>query len=165
MIRREVMEQLAEDGLQFIGAVECGNSLVVGDPARIGTASFRTTIEPGEWRLFLRMDEKDLPAELVACHVSILPEFYDRYDTAGVVCEFLVDSGRLALLDGPLADDVGVLREMFEPDDLPWVLDRAVVAEARSPARVYVDGGAPLRMLSVAFGPAPVIAQSAPLTD
>jgi len=156
---------LVQDGLEYIGEFLCGKSLVVGDPARIGTASFRTDIDPGTWWLFLRMDERDQPQELVACRSNLGSEFYEQYDSASVQSEFLVDSGRLAILDAALSTDVGLLREMFEPDDLPWVLDRAAVCEGRSPARVYVGDERPIRLLSVAFGPAPVIAQSAPISE
>lgn len=150
--------QLAEDGLEPLGTIELGTTLAVGDPAAlpstVGTGDwYGTGVRPGTWHVFGRAHwaDPDLLRELVLVHPDGLRAFYDLYDDAVEAGALLLPSGRVAVLDGALRTDLALLKSLVEPEELPWVLDRGLVARgiAQHPAYVFHPRG---EVLLVAIG-------------
>jgi hypothetical protein len=152
------LRQLAEDGLETLGTIELGTTIAMGDPTSlpgtVGTGDwYGVGVRPGTWHVFGRPYDRDpdLLGEIVLVHADGVRAFYDLYDEAAEAAAFLLPTGRLGVLDGLLRTDLEVLKSLVEPDELPWVLDRGLVARgiAQHPAYVYHPRG---DVLLVAIG-------------
>jgi hypothetical protein len=152
------MRQLAEDGLEPLGTIELGTTLAVGDPTTlpgtVGTGDwYGTGVRPGTWHVLGRpyAQDPDLLGEIVLVHEAGLRSFYDLYDDATEAAALLLPTGRVGVLDGTLRADLELLKSLVEPEELPWVLDRGLVARgvAQHPACVVHPRG---DVLLVAIG-------------
>jgi hypothetical protein len=156
-----ILRNLKADGWEDLGTIALGGVAVVGDPAVLGRtpangAYAATASRPGTWQLLGRAgDDPEQLAEIVVIHEDDLGRFWDAYDDAIPLLDVPADSGRLAILDARQKDDTQLRAEMFEPEDLPWVLDSgAVVAAPRQwLAHVIVGTASPATLIGVAFGP------------
>ena len=156
------LRELVADGLEDLGEIELGGQVSIGDPVTfLGPAPSReqARVRPGTWRVFGRPWEADptLLGELILVHATAIGAFYDLYDALEHGGEMQVDSGRIAVLDAAIAGDDGVLRSLYEPEELPWILDRGLVAEAvpGGPAVLLRPGSEPATLIAVALGPKP----------
>lgn len=163
---RRMLRHLEEDGLEHLGTIRLGTTLVLGDPEQLplppGTGSWHgSAVQPGAWVLLGRAwpDDPDLLEELVLVREEDLDRFYELYDEAADTAAYLLPTARVAILDGALRADPAVLREVGEADAeaLPWVLDRGCVAAgiAQNPARVFQPPGSAAVLVSVTLGPSP----------
>ena len=153
MAGKSPTRELQRDGLEHIGAIELGRRALLADPGQV-TGGRDLGLEPGPWELFVRVDREaeDEVVELIGCLQEALDEYYELYDEAGAAGHLAVESGRVALLDGSVALDGALRREMLEPEELPWVLDRAVVCAVPAGCGVHVFvAGEPARLVSLAF--------------
>ena len=173
------LERLRAEGLEHLGDLKLSSTVVIGDPKLLALApgpqwiGFGTV--PGGHLVFGRAwtGDADLLEEVVLVSKTVLEgdrldRFWDLYDDARDAGTVPLASGRVALLDGALRTDDATLRSLVEPEGLPWVLDRGMVAEAirGGPARVFVGGGSTAELVSVALGPAPrEMARSAPIVQ
>lgn len=157
------MRQLAEDGLETLGTIELGTTLAMGDPTTlrgaVGTGDwYGVGVRPGTWHVFGRpyAADPDLLGEIVLVHDEGLRSFYDLYDDASEAAAFLLPTGRIGILDGALRTDLEVLGSLVEPEELPWVLDRGLVARgiAQHPASVFHPQGDVL-LVSIGLDRAP----------
>jgi hypothetical protein len=154
------LRDLVADGLEYLGEIELGGLVSVGDPATfLGDSPDRVQIRvrPGKWFVLGRAWEEnpDLLEEVLVVHEAALGQFYDLYDAAIPGGEADVLSGRVVALDGAIAGDAGVLKDAFEPEELPWIRDRGwvVFAVPGGPARVIRPVSDPVELLAVAMGP------------
>jgi hypothetical protein len=148
-------DDLARDGLEPMGTVTLGQSVVLCDPADLVGGTRRPT-KPGEWALFVRADPDDADAitEAVMVHPGALPSFWERYDEAVSAGEVVVPRGRLALVDQRKATDTALRAAMYEPDELPWLFDGGAVLATRGDGRVQLFfSGQPAILASLVFGP------------
>ena len=156
------LRELLADGLEDLGEIELGGLISVGDPVTfLGPAPSReqARVRPGTWRVLGRPWEEDptLLGELILVHTTAIGGFYDLYDVLQVGGDVAVDSGRVAVLDQALAGDEAVLRSLYEPEELPWILDRGLVAEAipGGPAVLLRPAAEPATLIAIALGPKP----------
>lgn len=161
------LRELVADGLEDLGEIELGGVIAVGDPVTfLGPAPAReqARVRPGTWRVLGRPweDAPELLGELILVHADAIRSFYDLYDALQAGDGVPVDSGRVAALDAKLAGDDVVLKSLYEPEELPWILDRGLVAAAvpGGPAVLLRPASEPAALLSIALGPKP--AHSAP---
>jgi hypothetical protein len=171
-----VLDRLRAEGLEHLGDLKLSSTVVIGDPKLLAQAPGPQWIGlgtvPGGHVVLGRAwtGDADLLEEIVLVSKAVLAEdradrFWDLYDEARDAGTVPLASGRVAVLDGALRTESATLRSLVEPDELPWVLDRGVVAEAIrfGPARVFVGGGSVAELVSVALGPAPrEMARSSP---
>lgn len=167
------LRNLAEDGLESLGTIQLGTTVVAGDPVAlvtpVGSGSwYGAAIRPGTWHLFGRpwSRDRDLLEELILVHASGLDSFYDLYDEAQEAATLELPRGRLVVLDGGLRTDADVLKSTIEVEELPWVLDRGVVVGGLEewPATVIVPRTSEVLLLSFGLGNAPRVAQEDPMT-
>lgn len=162
------LRALAEDGLELLGEIDLGGRVAVGDPGRFASPEgvVAVAVVPGRWMLLGRAwdHDPDELAELVLVHSSALADFYALYDGLVSAGAAALVGGRVAVLDSALAGDPDVLKSLYEPDELPWVLAAGVVAGEGpgGPARVFRSGEEPAIMLMVALGPEPLQRAAAP---
>lgn len=156
------LRELVADGLEDLGEIELGGLISIGDPVTfLGPAPAReqARVRPGAWRVLGRPWEDDptLLGEIILVHAAAIGAFYDLYDALQVGGEVGVDSGRLGVLDGAVAGDEAVLRSLYEPEELPWILDRGLVAEAvpGGPAVILRPAAEPAALIAIALGPKP----------
>ncbi len=170
------LERLRGEGFEHLGDVRLSSTVVCGDPRLLPTAPgvqwIGLATEPGPHVVLARAWKRDpdLLDEIVLVARAVVEDdrvdrFWDLYDEARDAGSCPLPSGRIAILDGSLRADEAILRSLVEPEELPWVLDRGLVAAAikGGPAHVFVGPGSPAVLVSVALGPAPPqMAQSAP---
>jgi hypothetical protein len=160
------LRHLQEDGLEPLGTIQLGTTIVAGDPsalvAPVGSGSwYGAAIRPGTWHLFGRpwVRDPDLLEELILVHESGIPSFYDLYDEAQQSATLDLPYRRLVVLDGGLRTDADLLKSVVEVDveALPWVLDRGVAIGGLEefPAQVIVPRTSEVRLLSFGLGNAP----------
>ena len=161
-----LLRHLEEDGLEHLGTVRLGTTLVLGDPEQLplppGTGAWHgAAVKPGAWVLLGRpwAGDPDLLEEIVLVREDDLPRFYELYDEATDTVALLLPTARVAILDGALRIDPAVLRDVGEADAdaLPWVLDRGCVAAAigQNPVRIFQPPGPSVTLLSLNLGPSP----------
>ena len=155
----DFMGGIAAEGFEHMGSFETAGSLAIGDPSFLGSEHHDQelatvlVVRPGTWEVFVRAVDgaPDLIAEIVAMHRDQLGAFFDAYDEATSTVAVEVRADRLALLDGALHDDVVLRTAMFEPDELPWLVDRGCVTSAGRGAGRYPVYGFGDVCVSVAF--------------
>ncbi len=162
------LRKLAEDGLETLGDLDLGTRVVVGDPGRFAseTGVVRLAVAPGRWTLLGRAWERDPDelSELVLVHDSAVSDFYALYDGLVSAGEADLPGGRVAVLDARMAGDLDLVKSLYEPDELPWVLASGAVAGEGpgGPARVYRSATEPIGMILIALGPPPLQRPPAP---
>ncbi|MEQ1507866.1 MAG: hypothetical protein ABMB14_36900 [Myxococcota bacterium] len=160
------LRQLVEDGLESLGTIELGGTLVVGDPTTLAGPSATggwagIAVRPGTWHVLARpwFRDRDLLDEVVLAHASAIPSFYEQYDDAQPVAALLLPIGRVCVLDGVLRTDLDVIRQLAEPDReaLPFVLDRALVLSGieQNPAHVIAPRSSEALLVVIGLGRAP----------
>lgn len=156
------LDELADDGFEQLGSVTLGSLVAVGDPVTfLGPLPARVMVrvKPGVWWVLgvPDPDDRDRLTEIVCVHGSALDDFYTLYDAAAPDGEVGEGSGRVVLLDAALATDAALLQSVYEPDELPWILDQGWVAEEvpGGGVRVLRPAGEPAVLLSLGFGPPP----------
>jgi hypothetical protein len=182
--RARLERELVRDGLEDLGTITLGTTLVAGDPAELAVAGPVPTsgvagwhgvaVKPGAWRLFGRpTDDGEALTEVIFVHEQALPAFWDLYDDAAPVAAFLLPTGRVLVVDGARRSDASLLQAAAEPDDLPWLLDDGIVLQGldQHPAHVWTPqsrpGGGPVASLvAVALDAAPAArATTSPFTS
>lgn len=158
------LRNLAEDGLESLGTIELGTTVVAGDPAALVTPVgsgewYGAAVRPGTWHLFGRpwSRDRDLLEEIVLVHQDGIPSFYDLYDEAWETAALQLPRGRLVVLDGALRTNADVLRSVLEVEELPWVLDRGVVVSGLGelPAQVIAPRTSEVMLLSFGLANVP----------
>jgi hypothetical protein len=148
-------EDLARDGLEPMGSVAVGATMVLCDPSDV-TGGTRRQMKPGEWSLFVRPDPDDdeVIIEAILVHPGAIAGFWERYDEAVAAGEIVVARKRLAFVDVRQAGDTALRAAMFEPDELPWLFEGGAVLATRPDGRVQVFfSGQPAILASLVFGP------------
>lgn len=158
-----IERELLRDGLEDLGAVALGPTLVAGDPAELlappGSGRWHgVAVRPGRWRMFGRPTPSgESLTEIVLVHEEALPAFWDLYDEAGPVGAFLLPTARVLVVDGARRTDAALLQSAAEPDDLPWLLDDGAVFAGldQHPAHVWAPKGAIVPLVAIALDAAP----------
>ena len=158
------LRNLAEDGLESLGTIALGTTIVAGDPASLVTPVGRgewygAAVRPGTWHLFGRpwSRDRDLLEELILVHEAGIPSFYDLYDEAQEAAALMLPRGRLVVLDGGLRTNAEILKSVLEVEELPWVLDRGVVVSSLGelPAQVIAPRTSEVMLLSFGLAHVP----------
>jgi len=160
---QRALQDLHEDGLEHLGTLTLGTTLVVGDPSQLlgapGSGAWcGVAVQPGAWVLLGRpfAGDPDLLEELVLVHPTVISAFYDQYDQAVPSASAQLPAGRVALLDGALRTDATLLAELgaVDADALPWVLERGCVAAAigANPVSVYQTAGGAAQLVGISLG-------------
>jgi hypothetical protein len=155
--------ELVRDGLEDLGTIAVGATVVAGDPAELlsvpGAGTWHgTATKPGRWRMFGRPTDDGLAyTELVLVHEDAVPAFWDLYDDAAPVASFLLPTARVLVVDGARRTDAALLQAAAEPDDLPWILDDGIVLAglAQHPAQVWAPRAPVVSLLAVSLDAAP----------
>lgn len=158
------LRHLEEDGLESLGTIQLGTTVVAGDPGALVTAVgsgawYGAAVRPGTWHLFGRpwSRDRDLLEEVIVVHADGLASFYDLYDEAQQAATLDLPRGRLVILDGGLRTDADVLKSMVDVEELPWVLDRGCVIAGLEdcPAQVIAPRTSEVLLLSFGLGNVP----------
>jgi hypothetical protein len=160
---QRVEQELLRDGLEDLGAVSFGGTLVAGDPSGLlaapGAGEWHgVAVKPGRWRLFGRpTGDGEALVEVVLVHEEAVGTFWDLYDDAAPVAALLLPTARVLVVDGARRTDADLLRSAAEPDDLPWILDDGLVIGglAQHPAQVWVPKTPVVSLVAVALEAAP----------
>jgi hypothetical protein len=160
---QRVERELLRDGLEDLGTITSGGTLVVGDPAELlappGSQRWHgAAVKPGRWRMFGRPTADALAfSELVLVHEDAVASFWDLYDDAAPAAAFLLPTARVLVVDGVRRTDAALLQSAAEPDDLPWVLDDGVVLAGleQHPAHVWLPKGPVTLLVTIALDAAP----------
>jgi hypothetical protein len=167
--------RIAREGLEPLGSIRLGGVVVIGDPLVIGRnpsngAYHAARTAGGSWEVFGRPDEADPDrlVEVVLVATPVAARFWELYDDAVVTAVLAPQAKRIAVVDGPRKDDLSLCQAMYEPDldALPWLVDDALVLAGDPAHEVVLRGaGEPAVLLSIAFGPVPIVPAAAPMTE
>lgn len=151
-----VLGTIAEGGWEHWGTLQCTGSLVVGDPATVGSAhqpagaevlpSFVVPAQEGIWHVLVRRapPDKALHAdvevwELCGCHERALPSFGEVYDEAEERVVVAISSGKACIVDAARRDDEAFREEVF------WAGEAEIVDDAGcTTLAAHEDGEVPV---------------------
>ncbi|MEQ1568326.1 MAG: hypothetical protein ABMA64_21990 [Myxococcota bacterium] len=161
-----ILRQLADDGLEDLGVIELGGTVVLGCPSLLLAPAgagqwYGSGVRAGRWHLLGRpwSVDRDLLEEVILAHESALGNFYTAYDEATRAASLALPRHRLVIVDGTARTDTATLRSMVEVDDeaLPWVTDRGAVFAGIGEHGVQVIAARTRETLLIAasFGPPP----------
>ncbi len=171
----ENRSKIEREGLEPLGALRLGSVVVVGDPLVLARnpsngAYHATRALSGMWQVFGRPHEtdEDRLVEVVLVASAAAGQFWELYDDAVVAAVLASNAARIAVVDGPRKDDLELCRSLYEPDldALPWLLDDALVLAGDPSHEVVVRcAGEPVSLVSIAFGPVPIMPSAAPIRE
>lgn len=157
------LRQLVADGLEDLGTVELGGTIVAGDPRELvgalgGGGWWGAAVRPGAWRVLGRpwRQDPDQLEEVVLIHDQLVERFYDLYDAAEHQAALLLPTARLVVVAGARRTDAELLEAAATADleGLPWLVEQGLVLAgiAQNPAQIAAPRGASAELTLVSIG-------------